>query len=76
MWIRACVVPIWRQLNKTVKIELDVVQNTGQKAVILVQTIASQKIPAARLPEERLISTVHMKKLEYVENVQRIYIPK
>ena len=57
------------QLDKTVKIELDIVQNTGQKAVILLQTIASQKIPAARLPEERLISTVH-------ENFQRIYIPK
>ena len=65
-------------MDKTVKIELDVVQNTGQKqkAAILVQTIASQKIPAARLPEERLISTVHMKKLEYLDNVQRIYIPK
>ena len=65
-------------MDKTVKIELDVVQNTGQKqkAAILVQTIASQKIPAARLPEERLISTVHMKKLEYHDNVQRIYIPK
>ena len=41
------------------------------KAVILLQTIASQS--AARLPEVRAIFTFHMKKLEYLENVQRIF---
>ena len=45
-----------------------------QKAVILPQTIASQKNLSARLPEERPISTFHMKQLEYFENVQRIIL--
>ena len=46
-----------------------------QKAVIFLQTIASQKNPAARLPEVRPICTFHMKKLEeYLENVQWIFL--
>ena len=47
--------------------------SASPKAVILPQTIASQKSLAARLSEGRAISTFHIKQLEYLENVQRIF---
>ena len=55
--------------------ELLSLPESSQKAVILPQTIASQKNLSARLPEERPI-TFHMKPLvkEYLENVQRIIL--
>ena len=55
--------------------ELLSLPESSQKAVILSQTIASQKNLSARLPEERPI-TFHMKPLvkEYLENVQRIIL--
>ena len=43
----------------------------------MLQMIASQKNPAARLPEVRPICTFHIKKLEgleYLENVQWIFL--
>ena len=43
--------------------ELLSLPESSQKAVILPQTIASQKHFSARLPEERPISTFHMKPL-------------
>ena len=66
------------------KITLDPVQNIGhvasafvllstQKAVILLQTIASQKNPAALVLDVQPISTFYMKKLKYPENVQMIF---
>ena len=54
--------------------ELLSLPESSQNAVILPQTIDSQKNLSARLPEERPISTFHMKPLEYLENVQRIIL--
>ena len=64
---------VQRRRHKVHKISIFVLRSLAEGSHFT-KTIASQKSLAARLSEGRATSTLHIKRREYLENVQRIFL--